>query len=125
MFAIKHHLGGEIFVPKISSYKILDMAAAIAPECDIKIVGIRPGEKLHEEMITASDSIQTIDIGEYYAILPSVSYMYSTDDYIEHHHATRVALGFSYNSEENSQYETITSLRELIVQHVDADFQVL
>ncbi|WP_094751895.1 UDP-N-acetylglucosamine 4,6-dehydratase (inverting) [Psychromonas sp. CD1] len=125
MFAIKHHLGGEIFVPKIPSYKIMDMATAIAPDCVLKMVGIRPGEKLHEEMITASDALHTIDIGDYYAILPSVSYMYTMDDYIHHHHGTPVPFGFSYNSGDNSQYETIASLRDLIVQHVDADFKVI
>jgi UDP-N-acetylglucosamine 4,6-dehydratase/5-epimerase len=74
MYALNNHLGGEIFIPKIPSYRILDIAAAIAPECETNIVGIRPGEKLHEEMITDTDSLNTIDLGNYYAILPSVSF---------------------------------------------------
>ncbi|MFA0372851.1 polysaccharide biosynthesis protein, partial [Vibrio sp. 10N.222.54.F6] len=70
MFALDNHLGGEIFIPKIPSYKILDIAEAVAPECETRDVGIRPGEKLHEEMITDTDSLNTIDLGPYYAILP-------------------------------------------------------
>ena len=73
LHALETAWGGEIFVPKIPSYKILDIAKAIAPECETKVVGIRPGEKLHEEMITDTDSLNTIDLGKYYAILPSVS----------------------------------------------------
>jgi len=73
MYAIENHLGGEIFVPKIPSYKIMDVAMAIAPSAKTEITGIRPGEKLHEEMITETDALNTIDIGKYYAILPSVS----------------------------------------------------
>ena len=85
MYAIGHHLGGEIFVPKIPSYRILDIAEAIAPNCEKITVGIRPGEKLHEEMITDTDSLNTIDLGEYYAILPSVSFNYEEKDYLNHH----------------------------------------
>ena len=71
--AIKKGYGGEVFVPKIPSYKIPDVAKAIAPELEQRIVGIRPGEKLHEEMITSSDSYNTVDLGNYYAILPQKS----------------------------------------------------
>jgi len=124
MFAIGNHLGGEIFVPKIPSYKIMDIAKAIAPECDTRIVGIRPGEKLHEEMITESDSLNTIDLGEYYAILPSVSYTYTSEEYMKHHKAEMVPFGFTYNSGTNTEWETIDSLRELIKEHVDPQFSV-
>ncbi len=124
MFAIGHHLGGEIFVPKIPSYKIMDIAKAIAPECETRIVGIRPGEKLHEEMITESDSLNTIDLGEYYAILPSVSYTYTAEEYMKHHKAEMVSFGFTYNSGTNTEWETIDSLRELIKEHVDPQFSV-
>lgn len=124
MFAIGNHLGGEIFVPKIPSYKILDIAEAIAPGCETRIVGIRPGEKLHEEMITESDSLNTIDLGKYYAILPSVSYTYTSEEYMTHHKAKMVPFGFTYNSGTNTEWETIDSLRELIVEHVDAKFSV-
>ncbi len=124
MFALEHHLGGEIFVPKIPSYKILDIAEAICPTCEIKEVGIRPGEKLHEEMITDTDSLNTIDLGPYYAILPSVSFTYKEEDYIKHHKAKKVPFGFKYNSATNAEWETVESLRQLIVEHVDPNFKV-
>jgi UDP-N-acetylglucosamine 4,6-dehydratase len=124
MYAIEHHLGGEIFIPKIPSYKILDVAKAIAPECKIKIVGIRPGEKLHEEMITDTDSLNTIDLGDYYAILPSISFAYSEKEYMHHHKAIKVPFGFKYNSGSNTQWESIDSLRRLIKKHVDPTFTV-
>ncbi|MEP0072163.1 MAG: UDP-N-acetylglucosamine 4,6-dehydratase (inverting) [Marinomonas sp.] len=124
MYALGHHLGGEIFIPKIPSYKILDIAEAIAPECEIKVVGIRPGEKLHEEMITDTDSLNTIDLGKYYAILPSVSFVYNEEDYIKHHKAEKVPFGFHYSSGTNTEWETIDSLRAQIKEHVDANFEV-
>ncbi|MDI4652866.1 MULTISPECIES: UDP-N-acetylglucosamine 4,6-dehydratase (inverting) [Pseudoalteromonas] len=124
MYALEHHLGGEIFVPKIPSYKITDIAQAIAPECETKIVGIRPGEKLHEEMITDTDSLNTIDLGHYYAILPSVSYTYSEEEFMKHHNAEKVPFGFKYNSGTNTEWETVETLRDLIVEHVDKSFQV-
>jgi len=124
MYAIEHHLGGEIFVPKIPSYRIMDIAKAIAPNCDTSIVGVRPGEKLHEEMITDTDSLNTIDLGRYYAILPSVSFSHTEEEYMAHHKAEKVPLGFKYNSGTNTEWETVASLRELITAHVDSDFQV-
>jgi UDP-N-acetylglucosamine 4,6-dehydratase (inverting) len=124
MYALDHHLGGEIFVPKIPSYKILDIAQAIAPDCELKEVGIRPGEKLHEEMITDTDSLNTIDLGAYYAILPSVSFNFSEQDYVDHHNATKVPFGFKYNSGTNTEWETVDSLRSLIREHVDPSFTV-
>jgi UDP-N-acetylglucosamine 4,6-dehydratase (inverting) len=124
LYAIDHHLGGEIFVPKISSYRILDVAKAIAPNCETKIVGIRPGEKLHEEMITDTDSLHTIDLGRYYAILPSVSFTYTTDEFLNHHNANMVPFGFKYNSGTNTEWEDINSLRKLITENVDSTFEV-
>ena len=121
-YAIEHALGGEIFVPKIPSYKILDIAKAIAPNCEIKDVGIRPGEKLHEEMITDTDSLNTIEFGKYYAILPSVSFTYKNDDYIKHHDAKPVPFGFKYNSGTNTEWESVESLREKIIEFVDPNF---
>jgi FlaA1/EpsC-like NDP-sugar epimerase len=123
MYALEHHLGGEIFVPKIPSYRILDIAEAIAPNSETPTVGIRPGEKLHEEMITDTDSLNTIDLGKYYAILPSISFMYSEEDYLLHHTAKKVPFGFKYNSGTNDEWETIDSLRDLIIEHVDASFE--
>ncbi|AXH63527.1 UDP-N-acetylglucosamine 4,6-dehydratase (inverting) [Providencia huaxiensis] len=124
MYALENHLGGEIFVPKIPSYRILDIAKAIAPDCKIEVVGIRPGEKLHEEMITDTDALNTIDFGKYYAILPSVSFTYSEDEYLTHHKAQKVPFGFKYNSGTNAEWESIESLRELIKTHVDPNFTV-
>ena len=123
MYALEHHLGGEIFVPKIPSYRILDIAEAVGPECETPVVGIRPGEKLHEEMITDTDSLNTIDLGKYYAILPSVSFARNESDYLLHHKAKKVPFGFTYNSGTNSKWETVDSLRDLIKEHVEAHFQ--
>ena len=123
LFALKSHLGGEIFVPKIPSYKILDVAKALAPKCPTEIVGIRPGEKLHEEMITDTDSLNTIDLGKYYAILPSIKIEYSESEYMEHHKAEKVPFGFKYNSETNDKWETVSSLQTLVKEHVDSNFK--
>lgn len=124
MYALEHHLGGEIFIPKIPSYKILDIAEAVAPGVPTKVVGIRPGEKLHEEMITDTDSLNTIDLGRYYAILPSVSFTYTETEYMDHHKAEKVPFGFKYNSGTNTEWETIKGLRDLIKEHVDPKFTV-
>jgi len=124
IYALNNHLGGEIFVPKIPSYRILDVAEAIGPDCDHSFVGIRPGEKLHEEMITDTDSLNTIDLGKYYAILPSVSFSFTEDEYLSHHKAVKVPFGFQYNSGENTQWESVSSLRKLIVDNVDKSFKV-
>lgn len=124
MFAMQHHLGGEIFIPKIPSYKIVDVAKAIAPNVKLEDVGIRPGEKLHEEMITPTDALNTIDLGKYYAILPSVSFRFSKEDYMTHHNAIPVPFGFHYSSDKNTEWETIESLREKIVNYCDPNFEV-
>ena len=112
MWALGHHLGGEIFIPKIPSYKITDVAKAIAPNLPMKEIGIRPGEKLHEEMITTTDSLSTIDLGKYYAILPSVSYCWQTEDYLKHHNAKFVEQGFYFASDNNQDWDTVETLRE-------------
>lgn len=112
MWALEHHLGGEIFIPKIPSYKITDVATAIAPNLKQVEVGIRPGEKLHEEMITATDSLSTIDIGDYYAILPSVAFNHTTEEYLKHHHANFVEQGFYFASNNNENWDTVETLRE-------------
>lgn len=124
MFAIGHHLGGEIFIPKIPSYHIVDVAKAIAPNLSLVEVGIRPGEKLHEEMITVTDAMNTIDLGRYYAILPSVAFNHKYEDYINHHHAVKVPEGFHYSSDKNSEWETVESMREKIKKYVDPNFEV-
>ncbi len=121
--AIENAWGGEIFVPKIPSYKILDMAEAIGPNCKKVIVGIRPGEKIHEEMITASDSFNTVDLGDYYAILPQ-TFRYSKADYISKTNATSVEPGFQYNSGTNKDWLSVTQIRQLIKQYVNQDFTI-
>jgi UDP-N-acetylglucosamine 4,6-dehydratase len=118
MWALENALGGEIFVPKIPSYRIGDVAEAVDPECETPIIGIRPGEKLHEEMITQSDSFNTVDLGRYYAILPSAG-DYTAAEYCAKMGGSPVAPGFSYNSGDNDQFLTAAELRELIRQHVD------
>ncbi|WP_343631874.1 UDP-N-acetylglucosamine 4,6-dehydratase (inverting) [Fluviicola sp.] len=122
MHALETAWGGEIFVPKIPSYRILDVAEAIGPECEKPVVGIRPGEKIHEEMITSSDSFFTYDLGKYYTILPQTP-NWKLDQFITHFNATKVAEGFSYSSDKNSDWETVDSLRKLIKEHVDPTFE--
>jgi UDP-N-acetylglucosamine 4,6-dehydratase (inverting) len=121
MHAIEHSWGGEIFIPKIPSYKITDIAKAIAPNCEIEIIGIRPGEKIHEEMITSSDAFYTYDLGKYFTILPSVP-NFNLNDFIKKYKAQKVPAGFNYDSGTNSKWETVDSLRILIKEHVDANF---
>ncbi|NCI49065.1 UDP-N-acetylglucosamine 4,6-dehydratase (inverting) [Sediminibacterium roseum] len=120
--ALEHAWGGEIFVPKIPSYKILDVAEAIGPECEIKVVGIRPGEKVHEEMITSSDSFFTYDLGKYYVVLPSLP-TWDLGEYIAETKAKLVKEGFQYNSGENDEWVGVKELREMIVEHVDPAFK--
>lgn len=121
LWALDHAMGGEIFVAKIPSYRITDLAAAIGPGCRQEIVGVRPGEKVHEEMITESDSHTTVDLGSYYAILPS-SGASPGEAYPAHPGATRVEPRFSYNSGRNREFLSIDQLRSLIVEHVDESF---
>jgi UDP-N-acetylglucosamine 4,6-dehydratase (inverting) len=119
--AMENAWGGEIFVPKIASYRILDIANAIGPECKKVEIGIRPGEKLHEEMITSSDSFYTYDLGTYYVILPSTPF-FNLAKFVEDKSAVKVPEGFYYNSGENMDWETVDSLRKLIKEHVDPEF---
>jgi len=123
MHALEHAWGGEIFIPKIPSYKITDVAEAIGPECEHKVIGIRPGEKVHEEMITPSDSFYTYDLGKYYTILPT-NPKWKLDSFIKAFNAEKVEEGFVYNSGTNEEWETVETLRELITEHVDATFKV-
>ncbi len=122
LWALEHVWGGEIFVPKIPSYRITDLARAIGPHCEYRVVGIRPGEKIHEEMITASDSFTTVDLGRYYAILPQ-SGRYSIEAYCERQQARPVPVGFVYNSASNETFLSVDELRSLIRQHVDPEFE--
>jgi UDP-N-acetylglucosamine 4,6-dehydratase len=123
MHALDNAWGGELFVPKIASYRIIDVAEAIGPDCEKPIIGIRPGEKIHEEMITHSDSFNTYDLGKYYTILPPI-HNWKLEDFLEKFNAKKVPFGFSYNSGDNDEWETVESLRILIKEHVDSSFKV-
>lgn len=117
MHALEHAWGGELFVPKIPSYRISDLAEAIGPECEHLVIGIRPGEKIHEEMITSSDSFTTYDIGNYFVILPQMP-NWKIADFIEHFGGTPVPAGFNYTSDANQHFLSVEELRQLIVEHV-------
>jgi UDP-N-acetylglucosamine 4,6-dehydratase len=123
MHAIEHAWGGEIFIPKIPSYRITDVAKAVAPDCHQEVVGIRPGEKIHEEMITSSDSFHTYDLGKYFTILPSVP-SFKINEFILKFNAIKVPEGFNYDSGSNTEWETVESLRALIKEHVDSNFSI-
>lgn len=120
LWSLEKSWGGEILVPKIPSYRITDVAEAIGPECRQEVIGIRPGEKIHEEMITASDSFNTVDLGRYFAILPTGgSYgSYTVEDYCARTGATRVAPGFAYDSGSNPDFLSVSQLRDLIERHI-------
>ena len=122
MHALQTAWGGEIFVPKIPSYRIMDVAEAIGPNCEKKVIGIRPGEKIHEEMISASDSFFTYDLGKYYVIIPQ-STIWNLNEFVLKFNAIKVKEGFSYNSLDNEKMENVESLRELIREHIDPNFK--
>lgn len=121
LWAIERARGGEILVPKIPSYRVVDVAKAVGPECEHPVIGVRPGEKIHEEMITVSDSFNTVDLGRYYAVLPS------SDESLRAHYlaqpgVTAVPAGFSYSSGNNGEFLSIEQLRALIRKHIAPDF---
>ena len=122
LWSIENAWGGEVLVPKIPSYRITDVAHAIGPACSHPVTGVRPGEKIHEEMITSSDSFNTVDMGAYYAILPS-SGAYSLEDYCARTGARPVAPGFSYDSGSNAHFLSVDELRALIQTHVEPGFR--
>jgi UDP-N-acetylglucosamine 4,6-dehydratase (inverting) len=119
LWALSNAKGGEIFVPKIPSYRITDVATAIGPECEQRVIGIRPGEKIHEEMITESESYNTVDRGEYFAILPQGG-NYTIDQYCSDAGAVRVRPGYAYNSGTNPEFLSVEQLRDLIAAHVQS-----
>ena len=119
LWALENSMGGEIFVPKIPSYNIMDLAKAISPEAQYDVVGTRPGEKIHEEMITSSDSPKTLDIGDYYLILPNLDEN-RTKEYVRHYKGTFVEPGFTYNSENNPNFLSINDIKELVSTYIKA-----
>ncbi len=118
LWSIRNAIGSEVLVPKIPSYRIVDVAEAVGPECQKPVVGIRPGEKIHEEMITSSDSSSTIDLGDYYAILPAGDGAF-IQSYIEKTGGKLVPEGFSYSSGTNDDFLSVEQLRGLIREHVE------
>jgi FlaA1/EpsC-like NDP-sugar epimerase len=122
LHALEKAWGGEIFVPKIPSYKIIDVADAIAPNCEKEIIGIRPGEKIHEEMVTASDSYTTYDLGKYLTILPQKP-IWDLNKFIKKFNAKKVKEGLSYSSNQNDKWLSVDELRLLIKANIDSEFQ--
>ena len=119
--------GGELFIPKIPSYRIIDVAKAISMKAKIEVIGIRPGEKLHEEMITATDSMNTIEFENYYVILPSIKLFDIEKFRIESNGSEGrfCTSGFSYNSGTNKDFLTIDELRDLITKHIDGSKKII
>jgi UDP-N-acetylglucosamine 4,6-dehydratase len=122
LYAIVHMWGGEIFVPKIPSYRIVDLAAAVAPHCEQVVVGIRPGEKVHEEMITETDAINTLQFGKYFVILPSTR-LWDVESFRKAFDGEFCPDGFHYSSGTNTEWLDIKQLRQLIRRHIDPEFR--
>lgn len=114
LFALENMWGGEVFVPKIPSYRILDVAEAIGPDCKKDIIGIRPGEKIHEEMITETDALNTLEFEKYFVILPSFQPTWSIDEFKKTFKGEFCKYGFRYNSGENSEWLSVPDLKKLI-----------
>ncbi len=121
LYALENMWGGEIFVPKIPSYKITDVAEAVAPDCTLKMVGIRPGEKLHEEMITMTDALSTVEFEKYFVILPSIG-IWDVDKFTATFNGKLCGDGFCYNSGTNTEWLSVEEIRQLIKAHVDPAF---
>lgn len=115
--------GGELVVPKIPSYRITDVAEALAPNCPRQVVGIRPGEKLHEEMITETDGLNCLEAPKHFVILPSTP-LWDVGAYAQAHQARACAYGFKYNSANNSEWLTVSQIRDLVREHVDPGFSI-
>jgi UDP-N-acetylglucosamine 4,6-dehydratase/5-epimerase len=123
LHALENMWGGEIFVPRIPSYKIIDVAKAIAPNCELQIIGARPGEKLHEEMITVTDALSTVEFKEYFVILPSIQ-LWDIDKFTSAFNGALCSDGFGYNSGTNTQWLSVQQIRDLIRIHVDSTFTI-
>lgn len=118
LFAMTNMWGGEVFVPKIPSYRIMDVADAIGPECKKEIIGIRPGEKIHEEMITETDALNTLEFEKYFVILPSFLPSWSIDEFKKHFKGEFCKFGFKYNSGENSEWLSVSDIKKLISENL-------
>lgn len=124
LYALENAIGGEIFVPKIPSYKITDVATAIGPDCEQKVVGVRPGEKIHEEMITETDSLNTLETEKHFIIVSNMPFVdNSIERYMEAYQAKRVPENFRYSSGNNHDWLSVEQIRKLIKQHIDPNFK--
>ena len=122
IWSIQNAMGGEIFVPKIPSYKILDLAEAIGPNCHKEIIGVRPGEKIHEELITHADASNTIDIGNYYVILPTDNKLRNL--YLKSNSRIKtVPKNFVYDSYTNKEFLNVEEIRKLIKINISSSFR--
>lgn len=121
LFALENHKGGEIFIPKSASYRITDLAHAVSSDTELKEIGVRPGEKIHEELISEAESINTIDTDNHYIIIPSISFTGKRDreEYLIHYGAKPVNTGFIYRSNDNYNFETVETLNDKIKQHIN------
>lgn len=113
LYVLINSWGGEIYVPKIPSYRITDLAKAIDKDCNQKVVGVRAGEKIHEEMISSSDSYTTYDLGDYYVILP-YNPIWNIEEFKNKFNARKVVEGFSYNSKDNNHFLSVEQINKLI-----------
>lgn len=124
-YVIEKQLGGEIFVPKMSSYRITDLATAIAPSMQQKEIGKRAGEKLYDDIIADNDAEYTLESRDFYVIIPFVSYskLRTKEDFLDYYNAHPVADDFRYRSNENPRFESIESLRDKIRRYIDYNFK--
>ena len=113
LWSLKNMIGGEIIVPKLPSYRIMDLAKAISPNIKLKFIGKRPGEKIHEEMITPSDSGNTIDVGKFYLILPSNN-INDLSNFKKRYKKIRFLNNFSYSSDNNKHFLKVNELKQII-----------
>lgn len=114
IWSLQNSKGGEVIIPKAPSYRIEDLAKAIAPKCQKKVIGIRPGEKLHEEMINQNDAMYTYELKDKYII------SHKKNDYLNKPNIKKVKKNFSYNSKEN-KFLTINEIKKLVIKHFNLD----
>ena len=113
LWTLQKSIGGEIVVPKIPSFRITDLAKAVCSDCKLNIIGVRPGEKIHEVMISEYDSLKTVDLGRYYAILdPNIEESFNY--YLKKYKKNFIKDKFSYSSEKNKYFLSVNQLRNLI-----------
>ena len=113
LWTLKNMQGGEIVVPKLPSYRIMDLVKAISSKIKIKLIGKRPGEKIHEELITVSDSGNTIDIGNYYLILPSNN-LGDLKNFVKRYKKLKFLNEFNYSSGKNKHFLKVNELKKIL-----------